>query len=102
MSQTIQKYYSAYFYTRYKSDFNNNVYKFGHVLDLGNQWALATFLHMGEAQPIKPAVRGVLGKGVGFSICAKIIGNGGRYFMMVMLICCINVVFSRAFHIAIH
>ena len=52
-------------------------------LELEGEWSLATFLNMGDAQPIKSAVRVVVGVGVGFSICARIVGTRGRHSMMI-------------------
>ena len=52
------------------------------ILDLGPEWSLAVFPNLADTQPIKTPMRVAIGPKAGFSICAKIIGNGGTHSMM--------------------
>ena len=49
-----------------------------YVLDLGDEWSLATFRDMAETYSIEAGVQFIVGDRAGFHICARLLQGEGR------------------------
>ena len=54
-----------------------------HVLGLGRGWTLAIFDNTAQADAIKSDLRRNIGSKRRYSICAQVLRNGGRYYVII-------------------